>query len=197
MGVRQQYYDDTNPQLAADEIGLRFSLDGHDYEIDLAQPNAEKLRAAVGPYIEAGRRSGKGTNVVSIGRTARRSTPAKTDREQLDAMREWGRKHGFKVSDRGRVSAALQEAYHNRDETTGKPAANETAPRVDDSPAPSATGVEIRYAASDEEYRTKLRAWAEFEGYRVSARGIGVAPPVIKKFQKETGWHPPQNAKAG
>ncbi len=26
-------------------------------------------------------------------------------------MREWGRKNGFKVSDRGRISAELQAAY--------------------------------------------------------------------------------------
>lgn len=197
MGVRQQYYDDTNPQLDADEIGFKFSLDGKDYEIDLSAANAEKLRAAVGPYVEAARRSNRSANVVNISRTPTRTRPAKTDKVQLDAMREWGRKHGFKVSTHGRVSAAVQEAYHNRNETTGEPAANETAPRIDDAPAPAAREAEIRYADSDEDYRTKLRAWAEFEGYRVSGRGIGVAPPVIRKFQKVTGWRPPQNAKAG
>ena len=34
------------------------------------------------------------------------------DREQNQAIREWARKRGMKVSDRGRIPAEVLEAYH-------------------------------------------------------------------------------------
>lgn len=41
-----------------DEHGktIRFSLDGRDYEIDLSPANVERLRAAIAPFVAAGRR---------------------------------------------------------------------------------------------------------------------------------------------
>ena len=38
------------------------------------------------------------------------STPA--DKEQTQAIREWARASGRQVSDRGRISAAIQEAFN-------------------------------------------------------------------------------------
>ena len=34
------------------------------------------------------------------------------DREQNQAIRDWARKRGMKVSDRGRIPAEVLEAYH-------------------------------------------------------------------------------------
>jgi hypothetical protein len=45
-----------------------FSLDGRAYEIDLSDENADRLRAALAPFIEAGRRRGR-VRSVSAGRT--------------------------------------------------------------------------------------------------------------------------------
>ena len=44
----------------------------------------------------------------SAGRTPGRSSGRKGD---LSAVREWARKNGHKVSDRGRISAEVQAAY--------------------------------------------------------------------------------------
>lgn len=41
----------------ADET-VEFALDGAAYEIDLSATNAEELREALGPYVEAARRAG-------------------------------------------------------------------------------------------------------------------------------------------
>lgn len=41
----------------ADET-VRFSMDGAEYEIDLSSENAQKLREALTPWVEAGRRTG-------------------------------------------------------------------------------------------------------------------------------------------
>lgn len=200
MGVRQIFFDDTDPTQEATVTGLAFSIDGKDYEIDLSAENAATLQAILDPFIRAARRSGRGSNVVRMPSTRRAATPAPTrpDKDQLAAMRAWGRKHGFKVSDRGRVSEKLQEAYHNRDEKTGAPAANETAPRDEEAPTPAPTTTEPRYADDKQDYLNKLRAWADFMGYKVSKRGPGVAPSVVKKFEAETGWRRPlETEKAG
>lgn len=86
---------------AADET-VTFGLDGATYEIDLSGANASKLRDDLASWIGHARRS-------AGRRTPTRRPPAR--RSDLNDIREWGRAHGFKVSDRGRVSAALQSAY--------------------------------------------------------------------------------------
>jgi hypothetical protein len=39
---------------------------------------------------------------------------ASADREQNQAIRDWARKQGFKVSDRGRIPAEVLDAYHRK-----------------------------------------------------------------------------------
>jgi hypothetical protein len=68
---------------------------------DLSKVHADGLRAALDPYMRAGRKTG--------GR--RRSHAAATDGDQIKDIRDWAKKQGLKVSDRGRVSADVREAY--------------------------------------------------------------------------------------
>ena len=93
---------------AADET-IEFGIDGKNYEIDLSTANAAKLRDALASYVAAARRSGGRRRGGSSGGAARR--PA-IDREQNQAIREWARKRGMKVSDRGRIPAEVLDAYH-------------------------------------------------------------------------------------
>ncbi len=88
---------------AADET-ISFGLDGVSYEIDLSTSNAAKLREAFSEWTAHARRAGGR-------RTAGRRPVAVGRRQDLNAIREWGRANGFKVSDRGRVSGELQDAY--------------------------------------------------------------------------------------
>ena len=103
----------------ADET-VAFGLDGKTYEIDLSTGNAEKLRGILSNYITSGRGLGKLGRPAPKARTATRTTatgaPAvKTtpDREQNQAIRDWARKRGFKVNDRGRIPAEIAQAYHD------------------------------------------------------------------------------------
>lgn len=89
---------------AADE-SVTFALDGVTYEIDLSEANARSLREGLRGYIAAGRRLG---GPRRVGGTA----PARTDREQLDAMRRWARENGYEVSSRGRISKVVRDAYN-------------------------------------------------------------------------------------
>lgn len=91
---------------------VSFALDGSKYEIDLSEKNASKLRDALAKYVAAARKSGRAGS-VGAGRT--RSTRAATptvDREQNQAIRDWAKKKGLKVSDRGRIPAEIVEQYH-------------------------------------------------------------------------------------
>jgi hypothetical protein len=99
------------------EETLEFGLDGVSYQIDLSGGNAEKLREILSDYVDHARRSGgrkRGPGRAVAGARAVRA--ASPDRDQNQAIREWARKKGFKVSDRGRIPKEVTEAYHtNRD----------------------------------------------------------------------------------
>ena len=94
--------DDFDGAGAADET-VEFGLDGVTYEIDLSTKNAAKLRGDLKQWVAAGRRVGgrrRGRSGSGRGRGA-------IDREQSAAIREWARRNGHPVSERGRIPADL------------------------------------------------------------------------------------------
>lgn len=95
----------------ADET-VSFGLDGTSYEIDLSADNAQKLRDALSLYVGHARRSGRGGGRPAGGARGGRAS-ARVDREQTQAIREWARSNGHKVSERGRIPAAVLEAYNS------------------------------------------------------------------------------------
>jgi len=92
----------------ADET-VTFGLDGKSYEIDLSSTNAGKLRDALANYVGAARKAGRTSHSNGVAVPVR---AASVDREQNQAIREWARKRGMKVSDRGRIPSEVTEAYH-------------------------------------------------------------------------------------
>lgn len=89
---------------------VEFGLDGVNYTIDLSEKNAAKLRKALEQYISAGTRAGRG---VLQGRRARGGVlPARSNRDQNQAIREWAAKNGHEVSERGRIPTAVVEAFN-------------------------------------------------------------------------------------
>jgi hypothetical protein len=95
-------------EVPADVVDLPFGLDGRSYQIDLSEKNHAELRELLAPYIAAGRRRRSGSSVSMP--SQRRSSP--TDREQNQAIREWAKKRGITMSDRGRIRADVVEQYH-------------------------------------------------------------------------------------
>lgn len=85
----------------ADET-VSFAVDGVSYEIDLNSANAAKLRDALALWTGHARRVG---GRRSAGRKPSSGGPTPTE------MREWATSQGLKVSQRGRVSAEIREAY--------------------------------------------------------------------------------------
>jgi hypothetical protein len=90
---------------------VSFSLNGSAYEIDLCSEHAANLRDALSPYIGGARRAGTG---VSAGRrpiTRIARTRTRPDREQTAAIRDWARRQGKPVSDRGRIPAEIMAEF--------------------------------------------------------------------------------------
>jgi Lsr2 len=100
--------DDLDGDVADETV--EFGVDGKNYEIDLSTANAKKLRDALAEFVASARRAGgrrRGGGAPAA--AARRPS---IDREQNQAIREWARKRGMKVSDRGRIPAEVLDAYH-------------------------------------------------------------------------------------
>lgn len=105
MGKRFTVFDDMDDKLDADRT-VPFVYDGVAYEIDLNQKNIDKLDAALTPFIGAARRTGRAPAKTQARTHAK--APASQDR---DAVRHWAGKNGFRVSDKGRIPQAVQEAF--------------------------------------------------------------------------------------
>lgn len=83
---------------------VTFGLDGVTYEIDLNESNAGALRDALAAYVGAGRRAGGR-------RSTRRKNGSSSSASQTAKIREWARSNGYEVSERGRISEEVKEAY--------------------------------------------------------------------------------------
>jgi hypothetical protein len=88
----------------ADET-IHFALGGAEFEIDLSKAHAEELRGALATYMKAGRKTGSK-------RDGRRRSSTTGGDTQIKAIREWAKGEGMTVSERGRISAEVQEAYN-------------------------------------------------------------------------------------
>lgn len=86
---------------------IEFSIRGTTYRIDLSATNTAKFDKALKPYVDAAERVGR-----PRGRQAKRTAgESKSSTVQLAVIREWARKKGYEISDRGRIPAQVAEAY--------------------------------------------------------------------------------------
>lgn len=90
---------------------IAFALDGAGYEIDVCDAHAAELRDAFAPYVGQARRAGRSTGGGSGSGRRRPAAKSGSDPDRISAIREWGRANGHQVSERGRLSASLVEAY--------------------------------------------------------------------------------------
>jgi len=81
-------------------------IDGVSYEIDLSSKNAQLLRDDLTKWIGVARRVG-GRRKVRAAASARTSSGS----AESAAVREWARRSGYEVSNRGRLPTDILEAY--------------------------------------------------------------------------------------
>lgn len=110
--------DDLSGEVATETVV--FALDGVDYEIDLTEDNATKLRSELGAYAEKSRRVG-GRAKRGAGKPAASNDAAK--------VREWARENGYDVPERGRIPGEIRDAYES-----GTPKAD-AGSKADEKPA--------------------------------------------------------------
>jgi hypothetical protein len=91
---------------SANAMEVTFSLNGESWSIDLSAKNRAALEKAIKPYIAKATKQGRRRPVTSAKKAGRRAP-----RTDLAAVRDWAKSNGQKVSDRGRISAAVQQAY--------------------------------------------------------------------------------------
>jgi hypothetical protein len=91
--------DDIDGSDAAETV--RFALDGVEWEIDLSERNANRLRNSLSDFMAHGRKVG--------GRRGRK--PASSGQTDSKAIREWAAAKGIEVNARGRIPAEVVERY--------------------------------------------------------------------------------------
>lgn len=97
--------DDLDGSEAAGTVD--FALEGKSYEIDLSEKNTARLRDTLAEFVAAARRAGgrgRRAHVMS-------DVPARANREETAAIREWARQNGHEVAERGRIPKNVVEAY--------------------------------------------------------------------------------------
>ncbi len=99
---------------------VSFGLDGTSYEVDVCEEHAATLRDAFAPFVGAARRAGRGEQgQQKRGGRGRRSSSdgggsgrgSGSNKERTQAIRDWARENGYKVSERGRLSGEVVAAY--------------------------------------------------------------------------------------
>jgi hypothetical protein len=129
----RQLIDDIDGTEIENGSGERvvFALRGATYQIDLSSRNVEKLDKALKPFIDAAVRVRRGAGhegkATRRARTPKQNAAAKATRKtarartktsrtralkvQPAAIREWARRNGYEMSERGRISSEIVEAF--------------------------------------------------------------------------------------
>jgi hypothetical protein len=136
---------------------ITFGYDSKSYDLELCPAHATEYHADLKKYVAAAtphtahilgkRKPAKSGDAASPGLTG----PARTS-----AVRAWAREHGYKVPDRGRISADIVSAY----QALGKHV-----------PVPKSSG-----------NQAAIRAWAKENGYKVATRGR-LRPEIVEAYE--------------
>lgn len=112
MATRVQYTVIDDLDASTDTVGTyRFALEGVDYEIDLSETNLTRLRAALAPFITAGRRLPK------RGPATRRSPKPTTGGLTSARLRAWWAANAQAMNlpphrTHGAIPQQVRDAYH-------------------------------------------------------------------------------------
>lgn len=121
MARKVVYVDDLDgTEIAEGEGGpVFFGLDDKRYQLDLSAKSRAKLEKALAPFIDkAAEVEEEPAAPVRTRGTAKRAASSSPGRggsglskDELEAARQWLRKQGHEVSDRGRIKGELLELY--------------------------------------------------------------------------------------
>jgi nucleoid-associated protein Lsr2 len=88
---------------------VNFSYDDTFCAFELCESHLEEFYNTMQGYISVARQTDAAGRRSRVGASARSNSRA--PKEDLGAVREWARANGYQVSDRGRISGEVREAY--------------------------------------------------------------------------------------
>ncbi len=91
-----------------DVVTCAFGLGDSQFEIDLNGNHREELESVLAKFVDAARPVG-GARPQRSRQTIKRVE--RPDREQTHAIRQWAKDNGYDVSERGRISKNVVEAF--------------------------------------------------------------------------------------
>jgi hypothetical protein len=91
--------DDIDGSVATETV--RFGLDGVEWEIDLSERNANRLRNSLSDFMAHGRKVGG----------KRMPKPTSSNHVDNKAVRKWAEANGIEVNPRGRIPTDVLERY--------------------------------------------------------------------------------------
>lgn len=95
--------DGTTDDVVTCAFGLGDSL----FEIDLNTAHREELESVLAKFVAAARQ----VRAERPARQPRQVKSERTDRDHTHAIRQWAKENGYQVSERGRISKTLVEAF--------------------------------------------------------------------------------------
>jgi hypothetical protein len=125
--VTRTYITDDLDGSEGDVSTVRIALDKIDYEIDLSAANEARLHDKLARFVDAATEV-KTKPAAGRGRKSAAVVSTRPDKEQTQVIREWARANGHQVSDRGRISAAIQEAVRRRSGRQGRSPTRDLTP---------------------------------------------------------------------
>ena len=87
-----------------DVLTCAFGLGDASFEIDLNAAHREELESVLAKFVTVAR-------PVHGSQPPRRREAAPADRDRSHAIRVWAKENGHEVSERGRISKAIADAY--------------------------------------------------------------------------------------
>ena len=100
-------------EVPAEET-VTFAVEGTTYAFELCAEHLREFRETMDRYVAAARRADqprRGRRRTAETGSTQRSSSGRRGTTDLSEVRAWARSQGYKVSDRGRISAEVQEAY--------------------------------------------------------------------------------------
>jgi hypothetical protein len=95
-------------EVPAEET-VTFAVEGTTYAFELCADHLKEFHDTVGRFVGAARRADAPRR--SRRRAAEPAPRGRRGATDLSEVRAWARSNGYKVSDRGRISAEVQEAF--------------------------------------------------------------------------------------
>lgn len=107
--IRVELVDDLDGSDATETVA--FGLDGTNYEVDLNESNATRLRHALADFVEIAREVKGRRKTTRVATVAPAPAINGTTRPKPKDVREWAAANGVELSGTGRIPATVVKQY--------------------------------------------------------------------------------------